>query len=185
MQTSFLQQPLTYDGTQLRSHFIFDTTGHIGDGIISFIGPANVTLEHMVDLLDVRDHAHIYSPNMLHFICEHFSYDLSMSICLQRLLIVIASETITSLSSECPILRKGDDLFINDKKLSVSIATKTPVSTCIHFAMNIHTDNTPVPTYGLGDLDIDINKLAMQIMKNYIAEVNNMHLAKCKVRITN
>lgn len=181
MKHSFLNEQMTYDGTQLRSHWIFEHTGAAGDGVVSFIGPADVPLTNMVDLVDVKAKENIYSTSMLHFIVENFDTDLTTMILRQRLLSTIASETLKR--SGCKnVVRKGDDLYDGEKKLSVSIATASPVSCLIHFAINIKSDRTPVPTIGLSDYDIDPKRFADEVMRLYVEEMGSVRTARCKVR---
>lgn len=181
MEYRFLNETIKYDGTQLKSHWIFEQTGIVGDSAVSFIGGADVPLKNMVDLVDVKAKENIYSTSMLHFIVEHFA-DLTSTILRQRLFAAIALEELKK-SGQCKnVERNGDDLYDGDKKLSVSIATASPVSSLIHFALNIKSDNTPVPTKGLADYDIDPKKLADSVTKRYIEEMKTIATARCKVR---
>lgn len=182
IKSAFIDRAISYNGSQLSSHWIYKQTGMTGSCIVSFRGPADVPLSNMVDLEDVRNSAPIFSNEMLHFIVEHFDGDLDLAIARQRLLVAIAADKVRSHSEGAGIKRKNDDLFIADKKLSVSIATQSPVSHLIHFAVNIRSDNTPVPTCGLADLKIEANSFADEVMCRYCDEVKSMHLARCKVR---
>ncbi|MDD4239045.1 MAG: DUF366 family protein, partial [Desulfotomaculaceae bacterium] len=76
MLQRFIPETITYNGTQLSSHWAFRSMGLLGDSIVSFQGPCRVMLAEMVDLEDVRKNAPIFSHNMLHFIVEHFDMDL-------------------------------------------------------------------------------------------------------------
>lgn len=182
----FLPQPLKYDGTQLSSLWSFRNWNLQGDSIAAFSGPCHVALTEMVDLADVKAKAHIYSEEMLHFIVEHFDLDLEKTITRQRLLVAITKEKLDSLCPNFSLLRKGDDLYWQDKKLSVSIATLSPVSSLIHLALNISSRNTPVPTVSLLELGVsDINGFANKIMDAYLEEIESIALARCKVRGVN
>lgn len=182
MELLFIKEPITYDGTQLRSHWIFEQTGVFGDSIVAFTGPADVPLKNMVDLADVAAKENIYSTSMLHFIVEHFETDLVSMILRQRLLSAIAVEELKKHNQCKTVERKGDDLYDGGKKLSVSIATASPVSCLIHFAINIKSDKTPVPTKGFADYDIDPKTFADIVMQKYIDEMNSVRQARCKVR---
>lgn len=179
MKKFWLNDQIKYDGRELRSHWIYDMTGEIGDAIVSFVGPADVSIKHMVDLVDVREGAHIFSHSMLHFIVEHFDLNLLLAVARQRLLVVIAAEV---LGKNVKVVRRGDDLFVDDKKLSVSIATASGVSTLIHFAMNVESKDTPVPTIGLSDIGIYPKETADIILARYCDEIGSMESARCKVR---
>jgi hypothetical protein len=80
------------------------------------------------------------------------------------------------------ITRRGSDLYDGDAKLSISIATVTPLSSLIHFGINIVSDNTPVKTKGLKNFDIDPHKFAEQVMTKYKEEYANIDKARCKVK---
>jgi len=182
MENCFINETIKYDGTQLRSHWIFGQTGIVGDSIVAFTGPADVPLKNMVDLADVAAKENIYSTSMLHFIVEHFDADLSSTILRQRILCAIAAEELKKHSQCKTVLREGDDLYDGERKLSVSIATASPVSCLIHFAINIISDKTPVPTKGLADYDIDPRQFADSVMKRYRKEMGSAKTARCKVR---
>lgn len=183
MKTLFLNEEMKYDGTQLAPHFIYKNYNIMGDAIISFIGPCEVKLTEMVDIEDVVNNEPIYSEKMLHFICEIFNADLIRGVYMQRLLVTTIKEQLEMKYNQS-LIRKGDDLFKNNGKLSVSIATKAPTSILIHTALNITTENTPVKTAGLqNDFNItDIEQFAKDILNAYNEEVNDIYLATTKVR---
>ncbi|HQH79968.1 MAG TPA: DUF366 family protein, partial [bacterium] len=80
IKTKWIDRELKYDGLQLCSSFIRNETGIEGDAIVAFIGPADVPIEHMVDLEDVATNAPIFSRSMLHFIVAHSSRDLALAV---------------------------------------------------------------------------------------------------------
>ncbi len=182
MQKTWIDKEITYDGTQLRSNWVQGQTGTKGDVIAAFMGPADVPIENMVDLEDVAKNAPIFSQKMLHFIVEHFDCDLDLAIARQRLLTSIIVEELNSMIASDHVKRFGDDIYDGDKKLSVSIATSSPVSSLIHFAINILSDGTPVRTRGLADYDINPRMLADRINERYCGELESMNKAKHKVR---
>jgi len=180
----FVTEIITYDGSQLSSHWAYRNFGLQGDSIISFRGPCSVGLSELVDLEDFRKKAPIFSRDMLHFIIEHFDLDLEKTIIRQRLLMAIIKDII-QLNLDAGISRKGDDLYLGNKKLSVSIATLTPVSTIIHAGLNISSRDTPVETVGLEDLglkDGEASQLASSISGLYARESREIKMARCKVR---
>ncbi len=181
-----LDTPIPYDGRQLASHWIYRTFGLRGDALVAFAGPCQVDLAHMVDLEDVQAQAPIFSPHMLHIIAEFFQGDLHLTVYRQRLLIIIAGEMLASALDQ-PVHRRGDDLYLDRAdgtpgKRSVSIATTSPTSTLIHAGFNITTSGTPVPTVGLADLGIDVAPFARDLVQRYVDEVQDIWLARCKVR---
>ena len=175
-------KPLNYDGSQLQSLFTYKNFGLKGDSVTVFRGSCRVEQNEMVDMEDVLAQDWIYSEDMLHFIVEHFELDLEKTIIRQRLLIATIKEELEK-AGVLGLRRSGDDLFLEDKKLSVSIATLSPVSTMIHCGLNVKHDNTPIPTIGLADLQIkDVLEFGETVAGHYCAEVRSMRLARCKVR---
>ncbi len=86
--------------------------------------------------------------------------------------------------------RKGDDLYCDDGKLTVSIATCSASSMKIHFAMNLTTTGTPkdVETAGLlecsRELDMNgISKLPDKISETYIDEIQDIEEDIAKTRV--
>jgi len=182
MKSAWIDDTICYTGTELRSRWISEHTGVKGDAIVSFAGPADVPIENMVDMEDVANNEPIFSKSMLHFIIEHEGCDLALAVARQRLLVAITSDILTEYESASNVIRKGDDIYDGDRKLSVSIATSSPVSCLIHFALNISSDGTPLPTKGLADYGIETKVLAGRIMDAYLREINDMETARHKVR---
>lgn len=191
MKSIFVEKQIPYDGTQLRSHWILDTLKLHGDVIAAFMGPADVKIEQMVDLEDVIGNKPIYSEMMLHFIVEHFQFDLEKTVLCQRLLISQIQQELNGTAHlghpsredrVRAVVRKGDDLFIGRDKLTVSIATTSPVSCLIHTGINISSKNTPVPTKGLHDFDVNPERFGRTIMRQYVEEIEGVKWAACKVR---
>lgn len=182
MKSFFSDKPLGYDGTQLRSHFAFDTFNIQGDSIVAFIGPCDVTKEHLVDLEDAHHDKFIHSENMLHFIVEHFHDDLVRTVAYQRLLVDLIIQEISTDKEDVKLSRRGNDIYDDIYKLSVSVATKSPVSCLIHTGINISSKNTPVPTRGLEDYQLNAYSLATGIMNRYKNELNEIYLACSKVK---
>ncbi len=153
-----------------------------GDAIVAFIGECEVQLTEMVDIEDVINNEPIYSKYMLSFITEQFNVNLVEGVFRQRLLMCIIKEALEKRGFL--VKRNGDDLFVNDKKLSVSIATKSLTSILIHTGINILSEGAPIPVSGLeSDLGIkDIKEFALEVMKNYSEEVDDIVLASTKVR---
>jgi len=178
---------LTYDGRQLAPHWIYRQHDLLGDAVVAFRGACDVKLTEMVDIEDVKASAPIYSPQMVHFIAEFFDLDLEKTVYRQRLLIVTAKEYLEEKLDQ-PVTRRGDDLYLRRSqdgqpgKLSVSIATSSPVSTLIHTGFNVQTEGTPVATVGLAEIGIDPDDFAQVVLNRYTAEVEDIWLARCKVR---
>ena len=184
MERLFIDKKIKYTGEQLSPHWIYKNFNIMGNAIVSFIGECDVNLTHMVDIEDVINDEPIYSKKMLSFIEENFNSTLTETVYKQRLLVTIAKELIEKTSPSVKIIRSGDDLYINNKKLSVSIATKSITSTLIHFGLNISAENAPVNAADLvNDAKIkDIEKFALDLLEKYSIETEDINLAISKVR---
>jgi len=181
LKTLFIDKKINYTGTQLSPHWIYRNFDLLGDAIVAFVGEADVLIDNMVDLADIRNKDFIYSPLMLHFIAEHFNNNLDLAIYRQRLLIVCIKEELEQFA--IPVRRLGDDLYVNDGKLSVSIATSSTISTLIHTGLNIENQGTPVKTSSLSAMGIkDIKAFAEKVMLRYTRELEQIYEARCKVR---
>ena len=153
-----------------------------GDSIAVFRGPCKVALTEMVDMEDVLAQDSIYSEDMLHFIVEHFDMDLEKTVTRQRIFVALIKELLEARGIG-GILRQGDDLYRGSDKLSVSIATLSPVSSMIHTGLNVSSRNTPVPTVSLSDLGVpDVLGFGREVAEAYAAEISNIKAARCKVR---
>ncbi len=182
LQTKFVEKEISYTGAELRSHFIYDQFDILGDAAVAFIGSSKVDLSQMVDLEDVKQKKPIYSEKMVHFLMEHFETNLRQMVFCQRILIGLMFEELLKRTGKLSLRRAGDDLFDNEAKLTVSIATVTPISSVIHAGINISSRDTPVLTKGLEDYSIDPKKFAETILQNYQNEIESIQKAVRKVR---
>lgn len=182
MQTKFIDQKIDYDGSQLAPHWIYKTFGLLGDAVVSFQGRCDVRLDKMVDQVDVKENQPIFSEEMLHFVGEFFDTDLTKTILLERLLVSLAQQEIVFRSKKQTIVRGGNDLYDGDAKLSVAIATASPVSTLIHFGINISSKGTPVKTKGLNDYGIEPIPFAQALLESFRNELATLMEARSKVK---
>lgn len=182
MKTLFIDDEIKYIGSQLAPHWIYKNFKIQGDVIVAFCGECEVKLTEMVDIEDVINNEPIYSKYMLSFITEQFNVNLVEGVFRQRLLICCIKEALEKLGFA--VFRSGDDLFVNNRKLSVSIATKSLTSVLIHTGVNILSEGAPISVSGLqSDLAIsDIKDFALEVMKNYSEEIDDIVLASTKVR---
>ena len=182
MKTQYLEQEIKYEGFQLAPHWIYKNFKIQGDAAVAFCGECEVKLTEMVDIEDVINNEPIYSKNMLSFISEQFNIGLTEGVLRQRLMICTIKEALERRGIK--LTRSGDDLYWNNKKLSVSIATKSVNSVLIHTGINIDSEGAPVNACGLtNDLGItDIKNLALEIMDRYSEELEDIVLASTKVR---
>ncbi len=189
MQSLFIEKEIKYIGSQLSPHWIYKNFHILGDAIVSFIGEMDVKITEMVDIEDVITDSPIYSKKMVSFIIEQFGMSLSECVVRQRFLICIIIEELRKiLGDRYKIRRSGDDIFVNidgkDKKLSVSIATKSTTSALIHTGLNIDPEGAPIDACGLStDLGItNVEEFAKNVMRRYIEEDTEILEATCKVR---
>ncbi len=182
MKTKFINEEIKYIGSQLAPHWIYKNFHIQGDAIVAFIGECKVDLTEMVDIEDVINNEPIYSKLMLSFISEQFGIGLVEGVLRQRLLITIIKELLEE--KGIFVVRNGDDLMIDNRKLSVSIATKSITSVLIHTGLNILSEGAPVQASGLkSELGIEnIEEFAQEVMKRYSEELEDIVLASSKVR---
>ncbi len=172
MECMILNRTMDYDGSQISSLWAYNFADIQSDSIIAFRGACDVKIEHMIDLEDKKQGDMIFSTDMLHFIIEHFdSTDLKTVYVRQRFFTAIVAEVLSDHRSD--IMRKGDDLFVEGKKLTVSIASTSAVSQKIHFGINVVHDH-----YGsLEDLGLgkdDATGIMERIARLYSADFNDM-----------
>lgn len=172
MECIVLEKTADYDGSQISSLWAYNLADIQSDSIIAFRGGCDVKIEHMIDLEDKKQGDMIFSTDMIHFIIEHFdSTDLKLVYARQRLFTAIVREVLSEYRAG--IIRQGDDLFINHKKLTVSIASTSAVSQKIHFGINVVHDY-----YGsLKDLGLDggdVPALMEKIATSYYNEISDI-----------
>ena len=182
MKYKFIEDEIKYIGSQLAPHWIYKNFKIQGDAIVSFIGECDVKIGEMVDIEDVINNEPIYSKLMLSFITEQFGINLVEGVFRQRLLICIIKELLEE--KGLFVVRNGDDLMVKNKKLSVSIATKSVNSVLIHTGLNILSEDAPIDACGLkSELGInDIKTFANDVMLRYCEEIDDIILATAKVR---
>ncbi len=186
MKTLFIEDRIKYDGSQLHSLYAYLEHRVLGPSVVSWVGACDIPFSHMVDGEDLLDKAVISGAEMLHFIIEAFDRDLFSGVVLQRLFASIVRDYLqkqghTKLSGQI-LVRQGDDIYLDNKKLSISIATCSPVSILVHFAMNVSNIGTPVPTLSLQDLGLEPKEVAKDLMQLLKTEFLQIIEATQKVR---
>lgn len=199
MICKFLDKNIKYDGSQLRSLYAFREHQILGNSLVSWIGPCDVAKEFMVDGEDLNANEKICGDLMLHFILERFETSLVAMVAIQRLMSSIALDVLKDLSQNQEmsqkLFRSGDDLYLNTSKfkntelniknelpkLSISIATVSPVSGLVHFAMNVTNIGTPVKTLSLQDLECDPNEFVKEYFHIFGNEMQSLSEATQKV----
>lgn len=186
MESLFIDKKFAYDGSQLRSLFAYLEHGILGPSIVSWVGPCSIPFSHMVDGEDLLEQAVIQGDEMLHFIIEIFDRDLFSGVALQRLFASISKDYVQAHGAgllQGKILRRdGDDIYLDNKKLSISIASKSPVSVMVHFAMNVTNKGTPVETLSFEDLHLQPRQTSEAIMELFKKEYSSIVIATQKVR---
>ena len=181
MKTLFIDKEIKYIGSQLAPHWIYKNFHLQGDAIVAFVGEVDVKLSEMVDIEDVINNEPIYSRSMLNFIIEQFDISLLGMIYAQRMFITIIKEVLEQYGIH--IERKGDDLFFQNRKLSVSIATKSLCSCLIHTGLNIIKEGAPIKASDLKEMGVNnIKEFALLVLEKYKSEVESIKMAQYKVR---
>lgn len=181
MKTKVIEEEIKYTGLELAPHWIYKNFKIQGDAIVAFIGECEVHLTEMVDVEDVINNEPIYSKSMINLICETFNIGLVEGVLRQRLLITTIKETLEK-DYNIKVLRDGDDLFIDGKKLTVSIATKSATSVLIHTGINIDPEGAPVKASGLNAIEgLEPKDFAKKVIEKYAEEVEDIVLATTKV----
>lgn len=175
-------QEIVYTGRELTSHFAYRTFDVLGDSAVAFVGGCWVETADLVDLTDAKKSERIFSQSMLHFIIEHFDdRDLERAVLRQRLFASIVQQEL-QFRGVPHAVRRGDDLYVGESKLSVSIATASPVSTLIHFGINVTGKGAPVKALGLAEFSIEPRTFALAVLDAYRLEIEGVDDARCKVR---
>jgi uncharacterized protein len=177
---------LTYTGVELRPHFLLERLGQRGSGIGAFVGPCRVSTEHLVDWEDRLAGDRIEAARMVHFLGEFFGVGLREGVLFQRVFTALAAETLlerlTAAGRAEEIRRSGDDLFVRDRKLSVSIVTASPVSVLFHCGINVDPSGAPVPAIGLAELGVAVDEWVSLQLERVSAEWESIDWACAKVR---
>jgi len=182
VKARLLEDAVCYTGEQLRSGWVRERTGFEGDAAVAFVGPCDVAREHMVDRADLEAGAEIRSPSMVHIIVEHPGLDLGHITARQRLLMALAGEIINGHLGEALVRRDGDDLYLGERKLSVSVATTSPGSGLIHAGFNVRGEGAPVAAIGLEELGLAPREFAERLLGAYGAEIEGAEEAARKVK---
>jgi hypothetical protein len=192
LTTIFSGAERAYTGPELRPHFLLTELKLEGSGIGAFIGPCRVETDHLVDWEDRLAHDRIEARQMVHFIGEFFGASLKEGVLIQRLFMATCFDTLREALDHQErgrgslLRREGDDLFFRsegqDRKLSVSIVTASPVSQLLHAGINIDPAGAPVPAIGLLELGVDVNAWVSQVLNRFASEWKGMEWACVKVR---
>jgi hypothetical protein len=115
----------------------------------------------------------IKSNYMANFICEFFDQqppNMRIAYLRQRLLVMIFREILTEYGVKTK--REGDDIFVDERKLSISIASVSLSSAKIHFALNLEDKGTPDDVDTIGLYDITVNGQQIFTEDNLLELIN-------------
>ncbi|MGN1321761.1 MAG: DUF366 family protein [Methanosphaera sp.] len=176
-----------YDGSQINPSWAFQEFGVKDSTIVSWVGPMNILGDNLIDYEDVG--VDIKGNLMLNFIVEHFDEqpgNLKLAYHRQRMLVMITRDKL--LNYGIRTTQDGDDIFIDNKKLSVSIATASISTMKMHFALNITTEGTPddVETSALEDNNMSmeqIHELQDSIANTYMEYIETIDKDITKTRV--
>ena len=176
-----------YDGSQINPSWAFQEFGVKDSTIVSWVGPMNILGDNLIDYEDVG--VDIKGDLMLNFIVEHFDEqpgNLKLAYHRQRMLVMITRDKL--LDYGIRTTQDGDDIFIDNKKLSVSIATASISTMKMHFALNITTEGTPVDveTSALEDNNMSmeqIHELQDSIANTYMEYIETIDKDITKTRV--
>jgi hypothetical protein len=190
VNSRFVEETVSYNGVELRSGWVLERFGLKGDSIVAFHGPCSVKGDDLVDLEDLAAGKTVEGENMLHFIAEISGIGLPGIAFAQRLLCIIAGHAVEEACGrtvQWEVRREGDDLYVGDGKLSVSIATVSPETGqpetgLIHLGLNISSTGVPVKAACLEELGVDYREVAPVILAEFVREVEGGLHASRKVR---
>lgn len=170
-----------YDGSQIKPLWAKEKFGISEDNIVVMIGGMDVKFENMIDKDDLRDKKLIKTEKAIHFLIEHYdSKDLRLAYYRQRIFCIAVEEILRKYNIN--VERKGSDLYVDGKKLSVSIPTVGKTQK-IHFGINLTTKGTPddVKAISLEDLEYFVDEKGLRELNNeevekFIDEILNRYI---------
>lgn len=156
--------------------------------LTAFYGKANITQEGLCDIVDIHGNEPFIDGYMLHFIAEFKDISNLESVLLQRRFITIVRDIIEEKTGKL-LKQGGDDLYFDNKKLSVSIIAPTSLNTYImHAGFNIDNSAT-LNVQSLNNLfgkeleSFEIKNLADNIANKFDQEISSVLIAGFKVKI--
>ncbi len=175
--TVFDAGSLDYDGSQIEPLWAYRVFGVKGDSIVYFTGGMSVSRDELIDIEDLRQtrsKVPISSELALHFIVEHFDDpSLRLAYHRQRILVAVTREEVIK-TAKTHVQRDASDLYLEGRKLSVSVATASASSAKIHLGLNISSKGVPegVEAVGLSELGVsDVPALAASIASADAGEI--------------
>jgi len=182
---------IEYDGSQLSPLWAYENLDLLGDSIVAFRGPCGISKENFVDMEDVKKNSVISSQDMLHFMVEYFGCGINEIILVHRLLVTVVIEALgdAGIHEGARLEREHDNIFAylpeeeERRKLSISVATVSPVSGLIHLGLNFTGEGAPVRAVGLAELGVrDVDKFAVDVLTRFVDEMHDAKKDSTKVR---
>lgn len=173
-----------YDGSQLEPLWAY-SQGIPGDSIVLFRGSMDIPDSNIRDIEDLLGKKAIKGGDLLHFIVEFFDSPASIRLAyyMQRLLVICARDVLLRRGVET--MRKGDDLFADGGKLTVSIASACISSEKVHMGINISCKGTP-PDVKVACLEklgiINVMEVGEEIARTFAAEISDIESDIVKTR---
>ena len=182
MKTYWWNQTITYDGSQLRPLFAYLNFEVLGPSIVGWRGPCAISEDKIVDGEDLLQGSTIAGSDMLHWIVELYETSLLTAVCVQRILVAQVQSILERDHGVKGFKRQGDDLYLQERKLNISVATQCPSSCLIHLALNVSDKGCPVPVVGLEEFQVPVEAFAQKVMQEFASEWASMMSATYKVR---
>ncbi len=174
MDYIMLPEPMVMTIEAMKPHWALKKFDLWGDSLVVFTGPIDIKPEEIIDLKDFKSGTVFPRGEMLHFVIEHFGDSLETGVLRQNILVSIAEEKLAHrLPADKKILRWGDDLYDEDRRLTITAVAPTLVSVKIHFGICIDPD----PENGFGgidDYDLDPRELGEVIGNQYRADMRRL-----------
>jgi len=178
MDYILVAEPMEMTIDAMRPHWALNKFDLWGDSLVIFRGPMSVRPEDAIDLKELKRGTVFPKGDILHFIIEHFGDELERTILRQNILVSITEEKIVHrMESIQRILRWGDDLYDEDRRLTFTAVTPTPVSGKIHLGVCIDSDNEAAFA-GICEYALDPNELGEVIGNQYRADMRRLR-EKC------
>ena len=174
---------ITYDGSQISSRYASQHYDVIGNSILIFRGSMRLSPTEMIDIKDIQRESHlneilISSDDSLHFIIEEFDNqppNLEIEYYRLRLLTQIIIELLELRGIK--VSRKGTDIFVNEKKLNVGIASVGVSSSKIHFGINVGNTGFPSHVVAIGLMEIGFEE---DELEDWILNIANLYIEEIK-----
>lgn len=170
MDYLLLHEPMTMTIAAMKSHWALMNFDLWGNSLVVFRGRMQIEAREMIDLKELKRGTVFPDGDIVHFIIEHFGDDLEKGVLRQNILVNIAEEKLSHRMQNRRILRWGDDLYDEDRRITLTAVTQTPVSIKIHLGICIDSDMES-GFIGINEYGLDADELAEVIGNQYRADM--------------